>query len=125
MIFGIGTDLIEVERVAQRISTEDGFKESVFAPGEIAACEGKANRAERYAARFAAKEALFKALGSGWRGGMAFREIEVVNDPQGKPCIIPHGRVKSAIAEHGITRIHLSLAHIRAAALAFVLLEKE
>jgi holo-[acyl-carrier protein] synthase len=125
LIFGVGIDLIEVERVAKKISNEEGFREGIFTPAEITLCEGKARRAEHYAARFAAKEAFFKALGSGWRGGLAFTEVEVVNDELGKPEILPHGKVKAALDEHGITRIHASLSHIRDAAVAIILLEKE
>ena len=79
MIFGIGTDLIEVERVAHKMEKKEGFKELVFSPGEIIYCETRANKYEHYAARFAAKEAFLKAIGTGWRNGTAFNEIEIYN----------------------------------------------
>ena len=87
MITGVGTDLIEVERVAGKISKEEGFRELVFSPIEIAYCESKANKYQHYAARFAAKEAFLKAIGTGWISGIAFNEIQITNDEQGKPLL--------------------------------------
>ena len=86
MIIGIGTDIIEVNRIAKSIENLS-FKQKVFSTQEINYCETKVNKAEHYAARFAAKEAFFKALGTGWRGGMAFNEVEIINDGLGKPTI--------------------------------------
>jgi holo-[acyl-carrier protein] synthase len=75
MIFGIGTDLIEIERVADRIEKKTGFRELVFTPNEINYCEAKTFKYEHYAARFAAKEAFLKAIGTGWRSGTALKFI--------------------------------------------------
>jgi len=80
MIGGIGIDMIEVNRIAESIGKDSGFRELVFSPSEIAYCEKKTNKFEHYAARFAAKEAFYKALGEGWMANTAFSEIEVFHD---------------------------------------------
>lgn len=122
MITGLGTDIADVARIAKSIETS-GFKEKVFSKTEIAYCEAKANKAESYAARFAAKEAFFKALGSGWRGGMAFNEVEVLNDELGKPTLNIVGKTAAIIADKKIKTIHISLSHTKEMALATVVLE--
>ena len=122
MIIGIGTDIAEVPRIAKSIE-KDSFKERVFSKTEIAYCETKTNKEENYAARFAAKEAFFKALGTGWRGGMAFNEVEVVNDELGKPFILLLGATAEIIKEKNIRIIHVSLSHIKDVAMATVVLE--
>ena len=98
MIIGIGTDIAEVARISKSIENIS-FKEKVFSKVEIAYCEAKANKAESFAARFAAKEAFFKALGTGWRGGMAFNEVEVMNDELGKPSLNILGTTAEIIKE--------------------------
>ena len=123
MIFGVGTDVIEVERVGRRIEAGDRFRERIFTAGEQAYCEKKRHKAQNYAARFAAKEAFFKALGTGWRGGLTFRDVEIVNDKQGKPDIVLHGKAREIAERHGINRIHVSLSHIRDVASSIVTLE--
>lgn len=122
MIIGIGTDIAEVHRIAKSIE-KDGFKEKVFSKAEIAYCETKTNKAENFAARFAAKEAFFKALGTGWRGGMAFNEVEVWNDELGKPTLNIVGQTAEIIKERDIKIIHVSLSHIKDVAMATVVLE--
>jgi holo-[acyl-carrier protein] synthase len=122
MIIGIGTDLAEVHRIAKSIE-KDGFKEKVFSKAEISYCEAKTHKAENFAARFAAKEAFFKALGTGWRGGMAFNEVEVVNDELGKPTLNIVGQTAEIIKEKNIKMIHVSLSHIKDLAMATVVLE--
>lgn len=122
MIIGIGTDIAEVPRIAKSIEN-NSFKEKVFSKVEIAYCESKANSAESFAARFAAKEAFFKALGTGWRGGMAFNEVEVVNDELGKPTLVIVGTTAEIIKEKNIKVIHVSLSHIKDMAMATVVLE--
>jgi len=124
MIVGIGTDIIEVERIQKLLDKDTAFIEKIFTLAERAYCESKKHRAESYAARFAAKEAVFKALGTGWRGEMAFSEIEVVNDALGKPAIKMYGKVKEQAEALGIKNMQLSLSHIKAFAQAFVVLEK-
>lgn len=122
MIFGIGTDIIEVARVASAISKE-AFKKKVFTDAEIHYCE-QFKTAESFAARYAAKEAFFKALGTGWRDGMHITEVEVINDELGKPSIQLSGFTKEKVAQMGVKEIHLSLSHIKSMAIAFVTLEK-
>ncbi|MBI5245497.1 MAG: holo-ACP synthase [Elusimicrobia bacterium] len=123
MIFSIGTDIIEVGRVERELRRRNGFKEKVFARGEVRCCESRRGKARSYAARFAAKEAFLKALGAGLRGPLAFHEIEVVNDKLGKPGIVLRGKTKAFCARKRIGRIHVSVSHGRDLATAVVLLE--
>ncbi len=124
MIYGIGTDIIEVNRIEKRLSGNNALLDRLYTRRERDYCDS-ANRVKYqcYAARFAAKEAFFKALGTGYRYGMAFHEIEVLNDSLGKPYIEPAGKVKEFILKNNITRIHLSISHIKETATAFVVLE--
>jgi holo-[acyl-carrier protein] synthase len=124
MITGLGTDMIEVDRVASKISKEAGFRELIFSPKEIEYCEPKANKFEHYAARFAAKEAFLKAIGTGWIKGTAFNEIEITHDEKGKPQIGLIGKTASSIEELGIGRISVSLSHLKLIASATVIIEK-
>jgi holo-[acyl-carrier protein] synthase len=123
MILGIGTDLIEVERVAEKMEKKTGFKELVFSPEEIIYCEAKANKYEHYAARFAAKEAFLKAIGTGWRNGTAFNEIEIFNDVEGKPEIRFLGNTAITIAELKPGKMFVSLSHLKTMACAMVVIE--
>ena len=124
MIFGIGIDEIEVARIEKQIQKEAGFKERVFTSAEIEYCESKKYRAQHYAARFAAKEAFMKAVGTGWRDGLAFNEIEIVKDELGRPALVLYGKAKEITDKHKITNIHVSLSHIKELANAIVTLEK-
>ena len=124
MIAGIGIDIVEVDRIAAKINKENGFRELVFAAEEIAYCEARANKYEHYAARFAAKEAFYKALGTGWAKGTAFNEIEVVNEESGKPFLKFSGETLVTVNTFAITNIQLSLTHIKDAAAAFVTIER-
>ncbi len=125
MIIGIGTDIIEVARIEQLISKQKRFQGRIFTEKEIAYCELKKNKAQNYAARFAAKEAFLKAIGTGWRKGIAFKEIEVVNNEQGKPELFLSGTAKEFADNLGITNIQLSLSHLKDFAIAVVTAEKE
>ncbi len=122
MIIGIGTDIVEVARIAKSIE-KIAFKKKVFSTTEILYCDTKKNKAESYAARFAAKEAFFKALGTGWRGGMAFNEVEIWNDKLGKPTLNITGKTAKIIAKKNIKIIHVSLSHTKETAIAMVVLE--
>jgi holo-[acyl-carrier protein] synthase len=122
MIIGIGTDIIQTARIAKGLES-DGFREKVFSKHEISYCETKANKMESFAARFAAKEAFFKALGTGWRGGMAFNEVQVVNDELGKPSIQLLGETFNIVQKREIRSIHVSLSHVKEMAIATVILE--
>jgi len=124
MIAGLGTDIIEVGRIKEKLLTDEEFMRNIFTPAEIEYCESKKNRAENFAARYAAKEAFFKALGTGWRYGMAFKEIEITNDDLGKPGIIVYGKVKEFFKKNNIKNINVSMSHIRDMVNAIVILEK-
>src|SRR4051794_13414777 len=107
MIIGIGTDIIEVERVKHKVESGKGFREKVFSKNEIEYCETQTFKAENYAARFAAKEAFFKALGTGWIGEMAFDEVEILKDELGKPYIFLRGKTKELADFKGIKTLHV------------------
>ena len=124
MIAGVGIDMIETTRVEAKIAKESGFREMVFSANEISYCEGKANKYEHYAARFAAKEALFKALGTGWKNGTAFNEIEITNDEIGKPEIVLLGETAKTLQAMLIGKISVSLSHLKDIAAAVVIIEK-
>lgn len=123
MIYGIGTDLIEVERVAKKVAKPD-FKNKVYTEREIAYCEENYNSAESFAARFAAKEAFFKALGTGWQGYFSFCEVEILNNEKGKPEVFVHGKVKAFVDEHKLTNIQVSMSHLKSVASAMVVIER-
>lgn len=124
MIIGIGTDIVEVPRIAAKLAKGDGFRNLVFTPFEISYCENQAVPAESYAARFAAKEALLKALGTGWgNGGINFDEIEIRNDAAGKPELFLIGNGVARYEQAGIKKIWVSLSHEKSAAVATVILE--
>ncbi|MEO6548361.1 MAG: holo-ACP synthase [Ferruginibacter sp.] len=124
MIAGIGTDMIEVERVAKKIGKESGFRELVFSANEINYCEAKANKFEHYAARFAAKEAFFKALGTGWLDGTAFNEIEIVHDKKGRPMINLLGGTATVVSNMQLANFSVSLTHLKTIASAVVIIEQ-
>ena len=114
----VGVDIIEIERVAATLARfGDRFLERVFTEGETAYCRG---RAPQLAARFAAKEAVMKALGTGTRG-VGWREIEVTRKRTGEPGIALHGRAAERAARLGIDRIAVSLSHSRHYAVASVI----
>jgi holo-[acyl-carrier protein] synthase len=124
MIVGTGIDIAEVPRIAASIQRFGGrFLRRVFTAGEIRYCESKANRAERYAARFAAKEAAMKALGTGWSRGVRWRDIEVTREPGGRPTIVLHGKAAEFAEKLGAAHVALSLSHTAEQAIAQVILE--
>jgi holo-[acyl-carrier protein] synthase len=123
MIIGIGTDIIDVQRIERVIERNGGFINKVFTPQEIAYCEARAAKAQSYAARFAAKEAMMKALGTGWGEGVNWQDIEVVSEASGKPRILLSGQALATAKAMGAEHWHLSLSHERTAAIAFVVLD--
>jgi len=123
MIAGLGIDIIEVERVAEKMEKDNGFRELVFSAREITYCESKTHKHEHYAARFAAKEAFFKALGTGWLNGTAFNEVEIINNAQGKPEIALLGVTNETVSTLGNFSITVALTHIQSIASAVVILE--
>ncbi len=126
MIVGTGIDIAEVDRIAHSIERFGRrFVERVFTPGEIRYCESKANKAERYAGRFAAKEAAMKAIGTGWNRGVTWRDVEVTRLPGQRPTIAFHGKAAEFFAQLGAARAHLSITHTKDSAMAQVILEAE
>jgi holo-[acyl-carrier protein] synthase len=124
MVVGVGTDLIEIARIEESIVRfGDRFLARIFTPGEIAYCRRKKNAAESFAARFAAKEAGAKALGTGISQGVGWLELEVIREPGGKPTLALRGRAAARAGTLGIKHISLSLTHSRDTALAVVILE--
>jgi holo-[acyl-carrier protein] synthase len=124
MVLGLGTDLIETGRVEASIARfGERFLERIFSPEEIAYCQRKKNAAESFAARFAAKEAGAKALGTGISRGVTWREFEVKREASGKPSLHLSGRAAELAGAMGVRRIQLSLTHSREFALAVVVVE--
>jgi len=123
VIYGVGTDMIEVKRVEKMVSKGRQYLETIFTEKEMDYCDGKARKSEHYAARYAAKEAILKALGTGWRDGLAYSEIEILNDDLGKPEVFLHGEVKKLMDHLHINRTFVSLSHIRETAIALAILE--
>jgi holo-[acyl-carrier protein] synthase len=124
MIVGTGIDIAEVPRIRESIERFGvRFLQRVFTEGEMRYCDSKANRAERYAARFAAKEAAMKALGTGWNHGVRWRDCEVVRMPGGRPTIQFHGKAGEFAAKLGVRNAALSISHTAEQAIAQVILE--
>ncbi|HXS93291.1 MAG TPA: holo-[acyl-carrier-protein] synthase [Candidatus Limnocylindrales bacterium] len=124
MIVGTGVDLAEVSRI--RLSIERfgaRFVERIYTPGEIAYVERKANRFERYAARFAAKEAGMKAIGTGWKRGVTWHDFEVANLPSGKPTLRLTGVAAEVAGTLKVRNVALSLTHTAEYGMAHVILE--
>ena len=125
MIYGIGVDLIEIERMAQAITrTGQRLIERLYTDAEQAYCSRRRPPHACYAARFAAKEALLKAFGTGLRQDMRWRDIEVWRDDLGKPGLRLYGSLQERCVTEGIQHIHLSLAHSATCAMAQVILER-
>lgn len=125
MIIAIGTDVIEVTRVARAVDHPrwgERFRQRVFTDGEIAYCTRRRHHAESFAARFAAKEAVMKALGTGYAKGVWWRDIEVVRGA-GAPRLVLSGGAAARAAALGIARWHLSLTHSGDCAMAHVVAE--
>ena len=121
MVIGIGTDLMEIARIAQSIDRfGERFLQRIFTPGEIAYCRRKQKNA---AESFAAKEAGAKALGTGISRGVGWLELEVAREPGGRPLLTLSGRAAERAAALGVHRISLSLTHSRDCALAVVVME--
>ena len=121
MIKGIGVDIIEIARIRRSVETTgERFLEKVFTPGEIAYCRSKSNSHQHFAARFAAKEAVSKALSTGWAGEFRWKDVEVVNDPSGQPRITLHGKLRDTLSSLSIL---LSISHSETHVVAMALVE--
>jgi holo-[acyl-carrier protein] synthase len=124
MIIAIGVDLVEINRIEEVFTRRgDRFRKRVFTEGEISYCERRASKLASYAARFAAKEAVMKALGTGWSEGVGWKDIEVVSSPTGAPTIQLHRNALERMREIGATRVLVSLTHSGELAIAQIVLE--
>ena len=124
MIVGLGLDIAEIDRIEAAIKRHGApFLERLFTPAEVSYCEQHKNRFERYAARFAAKEAAMKALGTGWSRGVRWRDIEVARQPSGKPTLHLAGAAPPIADGLGVKNIALSITHSGNLALAQVIFE--
>ena len=124
MIVGIGVDLFSVPRVEDDLDKgEQGLRDSIFTPEEIAYCQSKRYPAQHFAARFAAKEAVFKALGASGLSGTHWRDVEVRVERNGRSYVLLHGKVKDAADQLHVANVFVSLSHTRDWAVASVVLE--
>jgi holo-[acyl-carrier protein] synthase len=124
MIVGTGVDICEVHRIAESIARfGDQFLKRVFTDDEIRYCQSKKNSVERFAARFAAKEAAMKALGTGWSRGVTWKGVEVAREPGGRPIVRLHGKASEIAEKLGVKKISLSLTHTETSAFAMVIFE--
>jgi holo-[acyl-carrier protein] synthase len=124
VIVGLGVDMEEISRLREVIKRHGKiFLDRIFTPAEISYCERHRDPVERYAARFAAKEATMKALGTGWGKGVRWRDIEVTRMPGGRPTIVLHGVAGKHAERMGARHISLSITHSGNFALAEVILE--
>lgn len=116
----IGTDITEVKRIEQLVNTHAQFVTRVFTPREIAYCDQKKNKYEHFAARFAAKESVMKAVGKGWLQGLRWTDIEIINLPSGEPRVNAYGTLKEVMVQKNITSLSVSLSHCKNYAVAMV-----
>ncbi|MBN2218010.1 MAG: holo-ACP synthase [Pirellulales bacterium] len=121
-VIGIGTDITECLRIAKMIDRHaDLFISRVYTPREIHYCQTRKQSTEHFTGRWAAKEAVLKALGTGWRRGIAWRDIEVLNEPDGRPIVHIHGGLKRIVEQLGITRLQVSISHCHTHAIAMAI----
>jgi holo-[acyl-carrier protein] synthase len=126
MIVGIGVDIVETVRIEEAMGRHgQRFTKRLFTPLEIEYCEGFKNKAERYAARFAAKEAAFKALGTGWRKGVRWLDVEVSNLPSGKPELRLTGQALELSRAMGVARTFVTISHSDRYAVVQVIFESD
>ncbi|MDD3869026.1 MAG: holo-ACP synthase [Candidatus Cloacimonetes bacterium] len=123
MIIGIGCDIIEVQRIQKAIENNPRFCDKLFTAAEIEYCSRKANSYQSYAVRFAAKEAVMKALGTGWSETVTWLDIEIIVSKKGLPSVVLSGEAKEIAEKLLINNIHLSLSHEKNYAIAFVIME--
>ena len=118
-IVGIGTDIVECLRIGRMVEQHgELFLNRVYTEREVRYCQGRKRAVEHFAGRWAAKEAILKCLGSGWRKGLCWTDIEVRNDPSGKPVVLLCGAAKESAQQLRISDILLSISHCRAYATA-------
>jgi holo-[acyl-carrier protein] synthase len=121
-IFGIGTDIIECLRIAQMIERHgELFINRVYTKHEIQYCQSRKLATQHFAGRWAAKEAILKALGTGWRRGISWRDMEIRNEPGGRPTVALRGGARDVVEQLGITEMLISISHCRSHATAYAL----
>jgi holo-[acyl-carrier protein] synthase len=121
-VIGIGTDITECLRIAQMIERHgELFITRVYTADEIRYCQSRKQSTQHFAGRWAAKEAVLKAVGTGWRRGIGWRDVEIRNLPGGKPLVSLHGGLRDVADELGIGQILISISHCRSHATAYAL----
>jgi holo-[acyl-carrier protein] synthase len=121
-VLGIGTDIIECLRIAHMIERhQETFINRVYTPLEIRYCQSRKQATQHFAGRWAAKEALLKALGTGWRRGISWRDIEIRNEEGGKPVVGLRGGARDIVEKLGIREMLVSISHCRSHAMAYAL----
>jgi holo-[acyl-carrier protein] synthase len=121
-VLGIGTDIIECLRIAQMIERHgELFINRVYTPLEIRYCQSRKQATQHFAGRWAAKEAILKALGTGWRKGISWRDIEVRNDHSGRPVVGLRGGARDIVEQRGIREMLVSISHCRSHATAYAI----
>jgi len=124
VILGIGVDIVEIDKLRlAMIRRGERLRDRAFTRSEIDYCEGRANKFQHYSARFAAKEAVFKAIGTGWRDGVSWQDAEVSNQMNGKPMLLVRGRTLELANLMGARKYWISLSHTDQYAVAQVVLE--
>lgn len=124
MIIGIGIDVVEVKRIERALRGSTALLHRVFTSSEQAYCSGRKTQYQNYAGRFAAKEAALKALGTGWREGIRWTDVEVLNGDNGQPLLTVHGKASQILEQTGADYTHISISHSQDYAVAVVVLEK-
>jgi holo-[acyl-carrier protein] synthase len=121
-IIGIGTDIIECLRIGQMIERHgELFITRVYTAHEIQYCQSRKQATQHFAGRWAAKEAVLKALGTGWRKGISWRDVEIRNEPGGRPVVALRGGARDVVEQLGITEMLISISHCRSHATAYAL----
>jgi holo-[acyl-carrier protein] synthase len=121
-ILGIGTDVTECLRIARMIERHgDLFINRVYTPNEIRYCQNRKQATQHFTGRWAAKEAILKALGTGWRRGIAWCDMEIHNEPGGKPLVAVRGGVQEVVEQLGVAEIQVSISHCRTHATAIAI----
>jgi len=124
VIIGIGIDVVEVKRIERALRGSSALLRRVFTAGEHEYCRGRKTEYQNYAGRFAAKEAALKALGTGWREGIRWTDVEVLNGDKGQPLLMVHGKASEILKQTGAEYTHVSISHSPEYAVAVVILEK-
>jgi len=121
-IIGIGTDITECLRIARMVERHgEAFINRVYTPAETRYCQTRKQSTQHFTGRWAAKEAILKALGTGWRRGIAWRDMEILNEASGKPLVTLSGGAKDVAKQLGITEMHVSISHCHTHATAYAL----